>query len=213
MNVSQEKIGIILIDDHRRVHQAMSEMISYFDDIEILAQGNNGLDAIALCDQYQPDLVLMDVVMPEMDGVEATRRIKTKHPDIKILALSSFKDNDTTRAMLESGAIGFILKNSSVDDLENTIRTAYAGQGIFSPEIMQMLTQPAPQDTTEHIDLTPREREVMKLFASGLTNGEIAAQLTISVSTVKFHITNILGKLDVDTRAEALVIAAKNNLV
>lgn len=208
-----DKIGIILVDDHRRVHQAMAEMISFFDDMELLAQASNGLEAIALCDQYQPDLVLMDVVMPVMDGLEATRRIVEKHPDIKILALSSFNDQDTARTMLENGAVGYVLKDSSVDDLENTIRTAVEGQGVLSPEIMQTLIAPTQSSVDLNIKLSPREQEVLKLFASGMTNSEIALTLTISVSTVKFHITNVLNKLEVETRAEALVIAAKNNLV
>lgn len=207
------RIGLILIDDHRRVHQAIAEMLDFIDDIDLLAQGHNGLDAIALCDEHQPDVVLMDVVMPGMDGIEATRQITSKHPDIKILALSSFKDPDTTRAMLEAGAAGFILKDSSVDDLENTIRTAFEGQSILSPEVMQSLLVSPQSGVSQAVSLTPREQEVLQHFAAGMTNGEIAAQLSISVSTVKFHISNILEKLGVQTRAEALVIAAKHNLV
>lgn len=209
--IEERKIRIILVDDHRRVHQAFAEMISFFDDIELLAHGSNGMEAIELCDQYHPDLVLMDVVMPIMDGVKATKHIHKKHPDIKIVALSSFRDSDTVRTMLENGATGYVFKDSSVDDLENTIRAAYEGQSILSPEIMQSLLD-TPQADNE-TNLSSREQEVLKLFASGMTNNEIATVLTISVSTVKFHVTNILEKFGVNTRAEALVIAAKNNLV
>jgi len=210
-------IRMILVDDHRRVHQAMAEMIDFIDDIELLAQASNGEEAVHLCDQYQPDLVLMDVVMPVMDGVEATKRIMAKHPNIKILALSSFKDPTTVREMLENGAIGYVLKESSVDDLEHTIRTAYEGQGVLSPEVIHGLLdtqeeEPTPEPQIDN-NLSPRELEVLQLFATGMTNGEIAVDLTISVSTVKFHISNILDKLEVDTRAEALVLAAKNNLI
>jgi len=206
-----QKIGIILVDDHRRIHQALSEMISFFDDIELLAHGSNGLEAVDLCDLYRPDIVLMDVVMPMMDGIEATKQIIQKHPDIKVLALSSFRDHDTVRAMLESGAVGYVLKDSSVDDLENTIRTAYEGQSILSPEIMQALLEKS--QIGQETNLSSRELEVLKHFASGMTNNQIASMLTISTSTVKFHITNIIDKLGVSTRAEALVVAAKNNLV
>jgi len=205
------KISIILVDDHRRVHQAISEMIGFFDDIELLAHGSNGREAIELCNRYQPDLVLMDVVMPIMDGIEATKHIIEKNPEIKVLALSSFKDHHTVRTMLENGAIGFVLKDSSVDDLENTIRTAYAGQSILSPEIMQALLE--TQQSNQETNLSARELEVLKLFASGMTNNQIAHTLTISISTVKFHITNIVEKLGVNTRAEALVAAAKNKLI
>ncbi len=206
-------IGVILVDDHRRVHQVIAEMISYMDGIELLAQGCNGLEAIELCNQYQPDVILMDVVMPVMDGVKATRHILQHQPKTRILAFSSFNDQETTRAMLNNGATGFVLKDSSVNDLEHTIRTTYEGQGILSPEILGVLLQNSDAPVSASIQLTARELEILHLLADGLTNGAIATKLTISVSTVKFHINNILEKFGVDTRAEALVMAAKCNLV
>jgi len=209
----EDKITIMLVDDHRRVHQAISEMIGFIDDFELVAQANNGREAVALCQRHNPDVVLMDVVMPEMDGVEATRLILEAQPHIKILALSSFREQETAQAMLKNGALGFVLKDLSVMDLENTIRTAHEGQSVLSPEIMQSLVQSSQAAPPDNIDLTPRELEVLPLFAAGMTNGEIAMELSISVSTVKFHIRNILDKLGVETRAEALVIAAKHNLV
>ncbi|MEQ8675166.1 MAG: response regulator transcription factor [Aggregatilineales bacterium] len=209
--MNPKKIGIIVIDDHRRVHQALSEMFGFLDDMEILAHGSNGAEALTLCERYQPDLILMDVVMPVMDGVEATKRILAKYPTLKILALSSFTDPDTVREMLTNGAVGYLLKDASMEHLEHTIRTAIEGHSVLSPQMMQvLLNQPK---TTENFHLSRREKEVLPLFANGMTNPEIATELTISESTVKFHITNILEKLNVKTRAEALVIAAKNNLV
>lgn len=209
--MTRQKIGIIVVDDHRRVHQALTEMTSFLDDIEILAHGSNGAEAIDLCDRYQPDLILMDIVMPVMDGVEATRQIMVKHPDVKILALSSFDDQDAMREMLASGAVGYLLKNGSMEHLEHTIRTAIEGNSILSPKMVQALL--TEQKNTSNFHLSRREKEVLRHFANGLTNAEIASELTISNSTVKFHITNILSKLGAETRAEALVIAAKNNLV
>lgn len=206
-------IRVILIDDHRRIHQVISEILGFADDIKLVAQGSNGQEAIHLCDEYQPDLVLMDVMMPGMDGIEATRRILEKHPNIKILALSSFQDQDSVRAMLDSGACGYVLKDGSIDDLDTTIRTTYEGKAVFSTEVTQVLMQSPDQDSQRDYDLSEREREVLKLMAEGLNNGEIAAQLTISQSTVKFHISNIISKMGVETRAEAMVLAAKNNLV
>ena len=204
-------IKVMLVDDHRRVHQAISEMLSFYDDIELIAQANNGRDAVELCEVYQPDLVLMDVVMPIMDGVEATKHIIQKQPAMKILALSSFREHNAVRDMLESGAIGYVLKDSSVDELEDTIRIAHAGQSVLSPEVMQTLFE-VPQSNLAGT-LSPREKEILTHFANGKTNGEIAATLNISISTVKFHISNIICKLGVQTRAEALVTAAKHNLV
>jgi NarL family two-component system response regulator LiaR len=191
--IEKKPISLLIVDDHRKVHQALVEMISFCDGIEVLAHASNGQEAISLCDEYHPDIVLMDVMMPVMDGIEATRNIHAAHPEIKVLALSSFRDQGAVRAMLENGAVGYILKDSSIEDLENIIRSAYGGHNILSPEILQSLLE--------------------VLFSTGLTNGEIAAQLSISISTVKFHITNILSKLGVSTRAEALVIAARSQLV
>lgn len=218
-----KKTGIIIIDDHRRVHQALTEIISFLDNMEVLAHGSNGVEALQLCELYHPDLILMDVVMPVMDGLEATKRIMSKYPSMKILVLSSFADQDTVREMLMSGAIGFLLKDASMENLEHTIHAAAQGHSVIAPQMMQSLLQKsqAPQQAaapkvplaTESFHLSPREQEVLKLFAEGLNNPEIARQLVISESTVKFHVTNILDKLNVKTRAEALVIAAKNNLV
>jgi NarL family two-component system response regulator LiaR len=213
--IEKKPISLLIVDDHRKVHQALVEMISFCDGIEVLAHASNGQEAISLCDEYHPDIVLMDVMMPVMDGIEATRNIHAAHPEIKVLALSSFRDQGAVRAMLENGAVGYILKDSSIEDLENIIRSAYGGHNILSPEILQSLLEVPPSDkTADDIgDLSRREQEILVLFSTGLTNGEIAAQLSISISTVKFHITNILSKLGVSTRAEALVIAARSQLV
>lgn len=205
------KIKIILVDDHPRVHQVMGEMFDFFDDIDLIARGSNGQEAIDLCNLYQADLVLMDMVMPVMNGVEATRRILEKYPETKILALSSFEDPNAVQRMLEQGAVGYILKTSSVKTLYNTIRAAIDGQAVLSPEIVNVMFD-ASKDELD-ASLTPREREVLTLFASGMTYNAIATKLSISASTVKFHINNVTTKLGVDTREEALVVAAKNNLI
>jgi len=206
-----------MIDDHRRVHQALAAKIDFMEDIDVLAHGSNGIEAIDLCAQHQPDVMLMDVLMPGMDGIEATRQIHARFPNVKILALSSFDDQDTVRQMLANGAAGYLLKDSSMDELEQTIRTIVAGQTVLSPALIDGLLHPPASPSNEPmpspIQISRREQEVLQLFAAGLTNPEIAGQLFISVSTVKFHITNILDKLGATTRAEALVIAAKHGLV
>lgn len=215
--MNRPKIRLIMIDDHRRVHQALAAKIDFMEDIDVLAHGSNGIEAIDLCAQHQPDVMLMDVLMPGMDGIEATRQIHARFPNVKILALSSFDDQDTVRQMLANGAAGYLLKNSSMDELEQTIRTVVAGQTVLSPALIDGLLHPPASPSSEPvpspIQISRREQEVLQLFAAGLTNPEIAGQLFISVSTVKFHITNILDKLGATTRAEALVIAAKHGLV
>lgn len=205
------KSKVILIDDHRRVHQVMTEMFDFYDDIELIAHGSNGQEAVELCNRFDADLILMDIVMPVMDGIEATKKILEKYPDTKILALSSFEDPDAVRRMLKYGAVGYILKDSSVKRLYSTLRAVLNGQSVLSPEIMTTLFD-SSENVLEEL-LTSREHEVLTLFAKGMTNRKIANKLEISVSTVKFHINNVLAKMGVDTRAEALVIAVKNNLI
>ena len=210
---SNRPIRIILVDDHRHVHKAVSTILDTVEDIDLVAQGSNGLEAIELCQEHQPDLVLIDVVMPAMDGVQATQTIRDKFPEVKLLVLSSFQDHESVRTMLESGASGYVIKGSLSHDLVSTIRATHQGQAVFSAEIAQQLLNAQEKVTIQSHDLTDRELEVLGLMAEGLNNGQIGHELSISRSTVKFHINNILYKMKVDTRAEALVSAAKGNLI
>jgi len=205
-------IRILLADDQLRVHEGVALALRGTDDIQLIGQAANGDEAIALCAQLQPDLVLMDVLMPGMGGIEATHQILQRHPHIKILVLSAMQDDESVRAMLEHGAIGYVLKDSLARDLPATIRAAYSGNMIFSQAITQRLLHQVSADVRD-FGLTEREMEVLRLMAEGLNNGELAARLFISASTVKFHIVNILDKMGVQTRPEAIVLAAKNNLV
>jgi DNA-binding NarL/FixJ family response regulator len=205
-------IRVLLADDQLRVHEAVALALRDTDDIHLIGQAANGDEAIALCAQHQPDLVLMDVLMPGLGGIEATRQIHQRHPHIKLLVLSAMQDDESVRAMLENGAIGYVLKDSLARDLPATIRAAYSGNMVFSQAITHRLLNQAtaiPRD----FNLTEREMEVLRLMAEGLNNGELAARLFISQSTVKFHVVNILDKMGVQTRPEAIVLAAKNNLV
>ncbi|MEL6148005.1 MAG: response regulator transcription factor [Chloroflexota bacterium] len=207
-------IRILIVDDHRIVHQALSEMIGFVDDFELVGQGSNGHEAVALCAEHAPHVVLMDVVMPGMDGIEATRQILAQHPEIKILALSSFQDDASVHAMLSNGAKGYVLKDASVDELESVIRTVYEGNTVISSDLMQSLLQSSEAPTpTQDFNLSPREHEILKLIAEGMSYGQIASKLTISMSTVKFHVSNMLDKLSVATRNEAIAIAARNGLI
>lgn len=211
--MSNTTIKIVLVDDHRKVHQALADMINFVDDFELVGQGGNGQEAIALCEEHHPDVVLMDVVMPIMDGVEATKQILKQQPNIRILALSSFQDNDSVRSMLKTGASGYILKNASVDELESIIRTIHQGKSVIDTQLMEQVMQGMTIEATTDFNLTPRELEILKLIAGGMAYSTIADNLTISISTVKFHVGNLLTKLGVETRNEAIMLAAKNNII
>lgn len=209
-------IRLIVVDDHIKVHQGIAAIIEAFDDLEIVGHASNGQEAISLVAEHQPDLVLMDVIMPVMNGIEATRIIHEMLPDIRILALSSFQDGDSVRAMLNAGAVGYVLKNASIDDLVHTIRAAHSGKIVLSPEASALLLQPVSAPAAPKagdFGLTQREREILKLVVTGKNNSEIAAQLIISLSTVKFHVSSIFAKLNVTNRVEAARVAMENGLL
>jgi NarL family two-component system response regulator LiaR len=204
-------IRVVLVDDHQQMHQIVRATLGATTDIKLVAQGANGQEGIALCEQHQPDVVLMDVVMPVMDGIEATKVLHERLPAIKVLVLSSFQDHESVYAMLRNGAVGYLIKSSLAQDLAGTIRSTVHGKMVFSSEIGAQLMSP-PQPAVD-FHLTDRELEVLVQLAEGLTNQQSAQKLSISQSTLKFHMTNIFQKLGVQTRSEALVLAAKNNLI
>lgn len=209
-------IRVILIDDHSKIHIALGALLHTLDDIELVAQGSDGTEAIHLCAEHEPDIVLMDVIMPGMSGAEATAQILEEFPNIKVIALSGFKDTESVQAMLNAGAIGYVLKTSSGQDIANTIRSAYAGNIILSGEVAQTLLLAQTKQSvavSESFNLTPREREVLQLVVEGLNNTEIAEALTISLSTVRFHVTGIFKKLNVSNRVEATALAIQKNIL
>lgn len=204
---------VALIDDHPRIHEAVAGILRTAEDISLVAQGGNGEEALAICASIHPDIILMDVVMPIMDGIEATRHIREHYPEIRVLVLSSIDDHESVRAMLLNGASGYILKGGLATELIPTLRSIRAGQGVFSPRVVRQLTQDDDLPRANTFNLTDRELAVLGLLAEGLTLNEISSRLKITASTVKFHLTNIQDKLGVTTRAEALVLAAKHNLI
>jgi NarL family two-component system response regulator LiaR len=204
-------IRVVLVDDHHQMHQIVRATLGATTDIKLVGQGANGQEGIALCEQHQPDIVLMDVVMPVMDGIEATKVLHERLPAVKVLVLSSFQDHESVYAMLRNGAVGYLVKSSLAQDLAETIRSTVHGKMVFSSEIGAQLMSP-PQPVVD-FHLTDRELEVLVMLAEGLTNQQSAQKLSISQSTLKFHMTNIFQKLGVQTRSEALVLAAKNNLI
>lgn len=210
--MTEEKpIRVLLVDDHLQTHRIIQAILDGISDIRLVGQAANGQEGIVLCEQYHPDIVLMDVLMPVMDGIEATKTLHESLPEIKVLVLSSFQDHESVYAMLQNGAVGYLTKGSLAQDLAETIRATFQGNMVFSGEIGAKLIFP-PQPSVD-FHLTDRELEVLVLLAEGLTNQQSAQRLSISVSTLKFHMNNIYEKLGVQTRSEALVLAAKNNLI
>jgi NarL family two-component system response regulator LiaR len=209
-------IRVMLVDDHAVVRSGLAAFLLVFDDLELLAEAGDGEQAVRLCEQLQPDVVMMDLVMPGMDGATATRVIRERWPHIQVIALTSFKEQELVQGVLEAGAIGYLLKNVSVDELADAIRAAHAGQPTLAPEATQALIQAsraAKEPPAPGFDLTPREREVLALMVEGLTNPEIAERLVVSRSTVKFHVSGILSKLSVSSRTEAVALAVQEDLV
>jgi NarL family two-component system response regulator LiaR len=207
----QPPIRVVLVDDHAQMHRAVQVILGATTEIELVGLGANGQEGIALCEQYQPDIVLMDVIMPVLDGIEATKILHERLPEIKILVLSSFQDHESVYAMLQNGAVGYLTKSSLADDLADTIRAICQGKMVFSSEVGAQLVSP-PKPAVDY-GLTDRELEVLVLLAEGMTNQQTALKLSISQSTLKYHMNNIYQKLGVQTRSEALVLAAKNNLL
>lgn len=209
--IAENPIRVVLIDDHSQIHRIVQTILGAAPDIKLVGQGANGQEGVTLCEQYQPDIALMDVVMPIMDGIEATKVLHEHLPDIKVLVLSSFHDHESVYAMLRNGAVGYLTKSSLAEDLADTIRTTYQDKMVFSREVgARFFSTPQP---VVDFHLTDRELEVLVLLAEGLTNQQSALKLSISQSTLKFHMNNIYRKLGVQTRSEALVLAAKNNLI
>jgi NarL family two-component system response regulator LiaR len=185
-----------------------------FDDLELVGEATCGVEAIALCARIEPDVVLMDMVMPDMDGAEATRLIRQQNPGIQVIALTSFQEEDLIERALQAGAIGYLLKNVSADDLSQAIREAHAGRSTLAPEATEVLIQATRKKVSQaDYGLTEREREVLALMAEGLSNAEIAERLVISVATAKFHVHGILTKLGVSSRTEAATLAWQQNLL
>ena len=211
IKTDENHIRVVLVDDHHQMHQIVRATLGATTDIKLVGQGANGQEGIALCKQHQPDIVLMDVVMPIMDGIEATRILHERFPNIKVLVLSSFQDHESVYAMLRNGAVGYLIKSSLAQDLAETIRSTVHGKMVFSREVGAQLVSPPQPIVNFH--LTDRELEVLVMLAEGLTNQQSAQKLSISQSTLKFHMNNIFEKLGVQTRSEALVLAAKNNLI
>jgi NarL family two-component system response regulator LiaR len=212
--MSEEKaIRVLIVDDHAVVRSGLAAFLMVFDDLLLVGEAEGGAEAIQMCREKAVDVILMDLMMPEMDGAEATRLIRKACPGVQVIALTSFREEKLVQSALQAGAISYLLKNISADELANAIRAAHAGRPTLAPEATVALIHAATRPPPPEYDLTPRELEVLALLAQGLTNPEIAERLVVSHSTIKFHVSSLLSKLGVNGRTEAVALALQENLV
>ena len=212
MTATTPPIRVMVADDHAMVRSGLAAFLMASEGLELVGEAANGLEAVRLSAQVQPVVVLMDMVMPGMDGPTAIKEIHTAQPAVQIIALTSFPEEDLIQRALEAGAISYLLKNVGADELADAIRRAKDGRSTLAPEAAQALILRARQPTHTY-DLTQREREVLALMVKGLSNPEIAQRLIVGRSTAKFHVSSVLTKLGVSSRTEAVALALQNRLV
>jgi NarL family two-component system response regulator LiaR len=208
-----KRIRVIVVDDHAVVRSGIEYSLMAVKDIELVGMADKGSDAVRLCQDLQPDVVLMDMMMPGMDGVSATRALLKHCPSTRVIALTSFQEGSLVQRALQAGATSYLLKDVGMEELAAAIRSAAAGQGILAPQAAKALADISSQPEPLGFDLTEREREVLALIVDGKSNAEISEMLSISLSTSRFHVSAILSKLRATNRAEAAALAVKHRLV
>jgi len=206
-------IKIMLVDDHSMVRKGLCAFLKNTPDLEVIAEARDGREAIEKCEESQPDVILMDLIMPDLGGVAATRIILERWPEIHVLALTSFQEKNLVQEALQAGATGYLLKNVTGEELADAIRSTYAGKPTLAKEAIASLIQTEPSEPSPSKDLTRRELEVLSLLVKGMSNPEIAGKLSVSRATVKSHVSSILSKLDVSNRAEAIALAIEHKIV
>ena len=208
------QIRVMLVDDHAMVRQGLTFFLDTLDDMKLVGEASSGEEALDICALVNPDVVVLDLIMPGMDGVATLRAIREAHPNVQLIVLTSSKDHELARRALQEGAVSYLLKDSSIDELAYAIRAAYSGKTILSSGVTQILISGINNETQISIHpLSERERDVLGLMVQGLTNRQIALRLAMNYSTVKFHVSNILSKLNVASRTEAVALALQQHLV
>ncbi len=208
-----EKIRILIVDDYDLLRKGLRVFVETTSDLECVGEASDGVEAIELCNTLVPDVVLMDMAMPRMGGAEAMRLIRATHPHMQCVALSGFSDESSVQAALAAGAVSYLLKSISAEDLAQAIRDAHAGKSTLAREAAQVLVDAAHRPQRPDSRLTHREREVLRHMVRGLNNHQIADELAITLSTVKKHVSSILLKFEIANRTEAVAMAVKQNLV
>ena len=211
--MSEKNIRILLVDDHAVVRSGLSKFLMVNKDLELVAEACDGAEAVTMVSLHKPDVVLMDLMMPGVDGITATREIHQKFPLVKVIALTSFSEQNMVQGALQAGAAGYLQKNVTAVELANAIRSAHAGRMTLSAEAAQVLAQSVTQPHLPGNEMTERERDVLKCMVDGLNNNEIAERLVVSLGTGKFHISNIFQKLGVDSRVEAVKMSIERKLI
>lgn len=206
-------IKILLVDDHAVVRSGLSKFLMVNKDFRLVGEASDGAEAVQMASLHQPDIILMDLMMPGTDGITATREIHKKYPKVKVIALTSFAEQNMVQGALQAGAIGYLQKNVTAKELGQAIRSAHEGKMTLSPEATQILANSVAQPQIAGEQLTERERDVLRCMVDGLNNNEIAESLVVSLGTVKFHVSNIFHKLGVDSRVEAVKLAIEQKLV
>jgi NarL family two-component system response regulator LiaR len=206
-------IKVFIADDHNMVRSGLAMFLDAFEEFELVGQADNGEAAVRLCRETSPDVVLMDLMMHGLDGITAIKQIVEDNAEVRIIALTSFKDEAMVRAALQAGAISYLLKSASIQDLAQAIRDAFRGRSTLSPEAMHSLVMSTRSAAPTVDQLTEREREVLAHMVAGLTNRQIAGKLSVGLSTIKFHVSSILSKLNAVSRTEAVALAMQHKLI
>ncbi|WP_277424213.1 response regulator [Cohnella candidum] len=215
--MKEDKLArVLLVDDHEMVRIGLAAVLGTEEGIEVVGEAGNGMDGLRLAREYKPDVVLMDLVMEGMDGIETTRRIMEEMPDCRVIVLTSFLDDEKMYPVIEAGAFSYLLKTSRANEIADAIRAAARGQSVLESQVaskmMNRFRRPAQSEALPHEELTEREMEVLQLIAQGKSNQEVADELFIGIKTVKYHLTNLFGKLGVEDRTQAAIYAHRHGL-